>query len=121
MFVLISLTVGHMVSFSVSKICHQTSESFGKSKAKSLWSNSSFCIPSHIHPPSISFCRYFFAEVFDFSRNYLLIVFQIYIFLSMLLPLARRFKHRPCFIAFVYLAFSSILKSYPSVNILTSL
>ncbi|KAL1214735.1 hypothetical protein V5N11_019706 [Cardamine amara subsp. amara] len=66
--------------------------------------------------PNIGVFWYFFAEAFDFSRNYFLIVFQIYMFLSILLPLARRLKHRPCFIAFVYLAFSSILKSYPSVG-----
>ncbi|KAM0068855.1 putative GPI transamidase subunit PIG-U [Helianthus debilis subsp. tardiflorus] len=63
--------------------------------------------------------RYFFAEVFDFFRDFFLIVFHINI-LFMVLPLAIRLHHRPCFLAFVYLAISSILKSYPSVYSLES-
>ncbi|CAH8252107.1 unnamed protein product [Arabidopsis lyrata] len=66
--------------------------------------------------PNIGVFWYFFAEVFDFSRNYLLIVFNLYILLTGIPPLAFRLKHRPCFLAFAYLAFSSILKSYPSVG-----
>lgn len=61
------------------------------------------------------FCRYFFAEVFDFFRNFFLITFHANI-LFMILPLAIRLYHRPCFLAFVYMAISSILKSYPSVS-----
>jgi len=34
----------------------------------------------------------------------------------MLLPLAVRLNHRPCFLAFVYIAIASMLKSYPSVG-----
>jgi hypothetical protein len=34
----------------------------------------------------------------------------------MVLPLAIRLKHRPCFLAFVYSAIIAILKSYPSVS-----
>ncbi|XP_029123126.1 uncharacterized protein [Elaeis guineensis] len=65
--------------------------------------------------PNIGVLWYFFAEVFDFFRNFFLIVFNMNI-LFMLLPLAMRLKHRPCFLAFVYLAISSMLKSYPSVG-----
>lgn len=61
------------------------------------------------------YCRYFFAEVFDFFRNFFLIVFHGNI-LFMILPLAIRLKHRPYFLAFVYIAISSMLKSYPSVS-----
>lgn len=65
--------------------------------------------------PNIGVLWYFFAEVFDFFRNFFLIVFHVNI-LFMLLPLAIRLNHRPCFLAFVYIAISSILKSYPSVG-----
>ncbi|WZZ86279.1 hypothetical protein YC2023_114858 [Brassica napus] len=65
--------------------------------------------------PNIGVFWYFFAEVFDFFRNFFLIVFHVNI-LFMLLPLAIRLKHRPCFLAFIYLAISSLLKSYPSVG-----
>lgn len=60
--------------------------------------------------------RYFFAEVFDFFRNFFLIVFHVNI-LFMILPLAIRLNHRPCFLAFLYMAVSSMLKSYPSVSL----
>ncbi|XP_023645660.1 phosphatidylinositol glycan anchor biosynthesis class U protein isoform X2 [Capsella rubella] len=66
--------------------------------------------------PTIGVFWYLFAEVFDFARSYVLIVFNLYILLTSLPPLAFRLKHRPCFLAFVYLAISSILKSYPSVG-----
>ncbi|KAJ0594467.1 putative GPI transamidase subunit PIG-U [Helianthus annuus] len=65
--------------------------------------------------PNIGVLWYFFAEVFDFFRDFFLIVFHINI-LFMVLPLAIRLHHRPCFLAFVYVAISSILKSYPSVG-----
>ncbi|KAK1430587.1 hypothetical protein QVD17_13437 [Tagetes erecta] len=65
--------------------------------------------------PNIGVLWYFFAEVFDFFRDFFLIVFHINI-LFMVLPLAIRLHHRPCFLAFVYIAISSILKSYPSVG-----
>ncbi|KAJ4835067.1 hypothetical protein Tsubulata_028837 [Turnera subulata] len=65
--------------------------------------------------PNIGVLWYFFAEVFDFFRNFFLIVFHLNI-LFMILPLAIRLKHRPCFLAFVYIAISSMLKSYPSVG-----
>lgn len=65
--------------------------------------------------PNIGVMWYFFAEVFDFFRNFFLIVFHINIFF-MVLPLAIRLYHRPCFLAFVYIAIVSILKSYPSVG-----
>ncbi|RDX72070.1 Phosphatidylinositol glycan anchor biosynthesis class U protein, partial [Mucuna pruriens] len=61
------------------------------------------------------FKRYFFAEVFDFFRNFFLIVFHGNILL-MIAPLALRLNHRPCFLAFVYIVISSMLKSYPSVG-----
>ncbi|XP_010458704.1 PREDICTED: phosphatidylinositol glycan anchor biosynthesis class U protein-like isoform X2 [Camelina sativa] len=64
--------------------------------------------------PNIGVFWYFFAEAFESSRNYLLIVFNLYILLTSLPPLAFRFKHRPCFLAFAYLVMSSIIKSYPS-------
>ncbi|GFP85173.1 phosphatidylinositol glycan anchor biosynthesis class u protein, partial [Phtheirospermum japonicum] len=65
--------------------------------------------------PNIGVLWYFFAEVFDFFRNFFLIVFHVNI-LFMILPLAIRLNHRPCFLVFVYLAISSMLKSYPSVG-----
>ncbi|KAL7182956.1 hypothetical protein ACSBR1_041610 [Camellia fascicularis] len=65
--------------------------------------------------PNIGVLWYFFAEVFDFFRNFFLMVFHLNI-LFMILPLAIRLNHRPCFLAFVYIAISSMLKSYPSVG-----
>ncbi|KAL8053781.1 hypothetical protein ABFX02_05G096300 [Erythranthe guttata] len=65
--------------------------------------------------PNIGVLWYFFAEVFDFFRNFFVIVFHVNI-LFMILPLAIRLNHRPCFLVFVYLAISSMLKSYPSVG-----
>ncbi|KAL6979621.1 hypothetical protein U1Q18_021276 [Sarracenia purpurea var. burkii] len=65
--------------------------------------------------PNIGVLWYFFAEVFDFFRNFFLIVFHVNI-LFMILPLAIRLNHRPCFLAFVYIAISSMLKSYPSIG-----
>ncbi|XP_011029199.1 PREDICTED: phosphatidylinositol glycan anchor biosynthesis class U protein isoform X1 [Populus euphratica] len=65
--------------------------------------------------PNIGVLWYFFAEVFDFFRSFFLIVFHLNI-LFMILPLAIRLKHRPCFLAFIYIAISSMLKSYPSVG-----
>ncbi|RWR89367.1 phosphatidylinositol glycan anchor biosynthesis class U-like protein isoform X2 [Cinnamomum micranthum f. kanehirae] len=65
--------------------------------------------------PNIGVLWYFFAEVFDFFRIFFLIVFHVNI-LFMLLPLAIRLNHRPFFLAFVYVAISSMLKSYPSVG-----
>uniref|UniRef100_A0A0E0G5Z2 GPI transamidase subunit PIG-U n=1 Tax=Oryza nivara TaxID=4536 RepID=A0A0E0G5Z2_ORYNI len=61
------------------------------------------------------FEKYFFAEVFDFFRSFFLIVFNMNI-VFMVLPLAIRLKHRPCFLAFIYTAIVAILKSYPSVG-----
>ncbi|KAK9927323.1 hypothetical protein M0R45_024511 [Rubus argutus] len=65
--------------------------------------------------PNIGVLWYFFAEVFDFFRNFFLIVFHMNI-LFMIFPLAIRLHHRPCFLAFVYITISSMLKSYPSVG-----
>ncbi|XP_047341481.1 phosphatidylinositol glycan anchor biosynthesis class U protein-like [Impatiens glandulifera] len=65
--------------------------------------------------PNIGVLWYFFAEVFDFFRNFFLIVFHLNI-LFMLMPLAIRLKHRPLFLAFVYVTIASMLKSYPSVG-----
>ncbi|KAJ4746469.1 GPI transamidase subunit PIG-U family protein [Rhynchospora pubera] len=65
--------------------------------------------------PNIGVLWYFFAEVFEFFRDFFLIVFHVNI-LFMLLPLAIRLKHRPCFLAFVYVAIVAMLKSYPSVG-----
>ncbi|XP_019424323.1 PREDICTED: phosphatidylinositol glycan anchor biosynthesis class U protein-like isoform X2 [Lupinus angustifolius] len=65
--------------------------------------------------PNIGVFWYFFAEVFDFFRNFFLIVFHGNILL-MMVPLALRLNHRPCFLAFVYIVISSMLKSYPSVG-----
>ncbi|XP_021735908.1 phosphatidylinositol glycan anchor biosynthesis class U protein-like [Chenopodium quinoa] len=64
--------------------------------------------------PNIGVLWYFFAEVFDFFRNFFLLVIHMNI-LFMILPLAIRMKHRPCFLAFVYVAIYSMLKTYPSV------
>ncbi|KAJ0975776.1 hypothetical protein J5N97_017741 [Dioscorea zingiberensis] len=65
--------------------------------------------------PNIGVFWYFFAEVFEFFRSFFLIVFHINI-LFMLVPLVIRLRHRPCFLAFVYIAIMSMLKSYPSVG-----
>ncbi|KAK4793134.1 hypothetical protein SAY86_023569 [Trapa natans] len=65
--------------------------------------------------PNIGVLWYFFAEVFDFFRSFFLIVFHMNI-LFMVLPLAIRLKHRPAFLAFVYVAIVAIFKSYPSVG-----
>ncbi|KAJ6308171.1 hypothetical protein OIU76_017864 [Salix suchowensis] len=65
--------------------------------------------------PNIGVLWYFFAEVFNFFRSFFMIVFHLNI-LFMILPLAIRLKHRPCFLAFIYIAISSMLKSYPSVG-----
>ncbi|KAH9610355.1 hypothetical protein KSS87_017385 [Heliosperma pusillum] len=64
--------------------------------------------------PNIGVFWYFFAEVFDFFRNFFLLVIHINI-IFMILSLAIRLKHRPCFLAFVYVAICSMLKTYPSV------
>uniref|UniRef100_A0A0E0JRJ8 Uncharacterized protein n=1 Tax=Oryza punctata TaxID=4537 RepID=A0A0E0JRJ8_ORYPU len=63
--------------------------------------------------PNIGVLWYFFAEVFDFFRSFFLIVFNMNI-VFMVLPLAIRLKHHPCFLAFVYTAIVAMLKSYPS-------
>ncbi|PIA49583.1 hypothetical protein AQUCO_01300401v1 [Aquilegia coerulea] len=63
--------------------------------------------------PNIGVLWYFFAEVFEFFRDFFLIVIHLNI-LFMILPLAIRLNHRPCFLAFVYIAIFSMLKSYPS-------
>ncbi|XP_052115488.1 uncharacterized protein LOC107489936 isoform X3 [Arachis duranensis] len=65
--------------------------------------------------PNIGVLWYFFAEVFDFFRSFFLMVFHGNILL-MIMPLALRLNHRPCFLAFVYIMISSLLKSYPSVG-----
>ncbi|XP_031486498.1 uncharacterized protein LOC116254960 [Nymphaea colorata] len=65
--------------------------------------------------PNAGVLWYFFAEVFDFFRVFFLMVFHANI-LFMMFPLAVRLYHRPCFLAFVYITISSMLKSYPSVG-----
>ncbi|KAI9075164.1 hypothetical protein K1719_042895 [Acacia pycnantha] len=65
--------------------------------------------------PNIGVLWYFFAEVFDFFRSFFLIVFHGNVLL-MIVPLALRLNHRPCFLAFVYTVVASMLKSYPSVG-----
>ncbi|KAM0825057.1 hypothetical protein ACQ4PT_069802 [Festuca glaucescens] len=65
--------------------------------------------------PNIGVLWYFFAEVFDFFRSFFLIVFNMNI-IFMVLPLAIRLRHRPCFLAFVYTAIVTMLKSYPSAG-----
>ncbi|CAI9093950.1 OLC1v1029571C3 [Oldenlandia corymbosa var. corymbosa] len=65
--------------------------------------------------PNIGVQWYLFAEVFEFFRDFFLLVCHANI-LFMILPLAIRLYNRPCFLAFVYMAISSILKSYPSVG-----
>nr|CAB3450725.1 unnamed protein product [Digitaria exilis] len=65
--------------------------------------------------PNIGVLWYFFAEVFDFFRSFFLIVFNMNI-IFMVLPLAIRLKHRPCFLAFVYTGIVAMLKSYPSAG-----
>ncbi|EAZ14305.1 hypothetical protein OsJ_04231 [Oryza sativa Japonica Group] len=63
----------------------------------------------------------FILTVKDLSPNigvlwsFFLIVINMNI-VFMVLPLAIRLKHRPCFLAFVYTAIVAMLKSYPSVG-----
>ncbi|PKA58551.1 hypothetical protein AXF42_Ash008838 [Apostasia shenzhenica] len=63
----------------------------------------------------------FILKVEDLSPNigvlwaFFLILFHVNI-LFMVLPLAIRLMHRPCFLAFVYITIISMLKSYPSVG-----
>ncbi|KAG2660636.1 hypothetical protein PVAP13_1KG456500 [Panicum virgatum] len=52
--------------------------------------------------------------VFHFFRSFFLIVFNMNIPFMVLL-LAIRLKHPPCFLAYVYTAIVAMLKSYPSV------
>ncbi|CAN6246529.1 unnamed protein product [Urochloa humidicola] len=61
---------------------------------------------------------YLFAEVFDFFRSFFLIIFNMNI-VFMVLPLAIRLKHRPCFHAFVYTAIVATfeLMSVPSFSV----
>ncbi|XP_068654854.1 uncharacterized protein [Aristolochia californica] len=65
--------------------------------------------------PNIGALWYFFAEVFYFFRTFFLFVFHMNV-LFMIVPLAIRLNHRPCFLAFLYVTISSMLKSYPSVG-----
>ncbi|CAN6253728.1 unnamed protein product, partial [Urochloa humidicola] len=65
--------------------------------------------------PNIGVLWYFFAEVFDFFRSFFLVILNVNI-VFMVLPLAIRLKHRPCFLAFVYTAIVATLKSYPSAG-----
>ncbi|XP_022159507.1 phosphatidylinositol glycan anchor biosynthesis class U protein-like isoform X2 [Momordica charantia] len=65
--------------------------------------------------PNIGVLWYLFAEVFEFFRDFYLIVFHINI-LFMIMPLSIRLHHRPLFLAFVLLSVSAMLKSYPSVG-----
>eukprot|EP01018_Ginkgo_biloba_P018388 Gb_06539 [translate_table: standard] len=65
--------------------------------------------------PNLGIFWYFFTEIFDFFRVFFLLVFHANI-LFMVLPLTIRLSHRPCFLAFIFIAISSMLKSYPSVG-----
>ncbi|KAK6130110.1 hypothetical protein DH2020_036160 [Rehmannia glutinosa] len=103
-----SLWVGHSITF--------VSLSLGFSHSGDLFTRTyGFVLSVEDLSPNIGVLWYFFAEVFDFFRNFFLIVFHVNI-LFMILPLAIRLNHRPCFLVFVYLAISSMLKSYPSVG-----
>jgi hypothetical protein len=112
----------HMDSFSQWKICHQILVFCGELNSLLFfvdvgYSNTKYGV-WHLDWYLFHFnCRYFFAEVFDFFRSFFMIVFHLNI-LFMILPLAIRLKHRPCFLAFIYIAISSMLKSYPSVSCL---
>ncbi|KAE8703125.1 GPI transamidase subunit PIG-U isoform 3 [Hibiscus syriacus] len=57
--------------------------------------------------PNIGVLWYFFAEVFEFFWNFFLIVFHANI-LFMILPLAIRLHHRPCYLAYVAVGDSAL-------------
>lgn len=65
--------------------------------------------------PNLGVFWYFFTEIFDFFRVFFLLVFHSNI-LFMILPLSIRLNHRPCFLAFIFVAITAMLKSYPSVG-----
>eukprot|EP00252_Welwitschia_mirabilis_P021515 TRINITY_DN5538_c0_g1_i3.p1 TRINITY_DN5538_c0_g1~~TRINITY_DN5538_c0_g1_i3.p1 ORF type:complete len:320 (-),score=41.94 TRINITY_DN5538_c0_g1_i3:39-998(-) len=65
--------------------------------------------------PNLGLFWYFFTEIFDFFREFFLLVFHANV-LFMLLPLTIRLNHRPCFLAFVLLTIVSMLKAYPVVG-----
>eukprot|EP00249_Psilotum_nudum_P016381 c25796_g1_i1 orf=393-1865(+) len=65
--------------------------------------------------PNLGVFWYFFTEVFDFFRPFFLLVFHANI-LFMIVPIAIRLHHRPIFLAFIFIAISAMLKSYPSIG-----
>lgn len=65
--------------------------------------------------PNLGVFWYFFTEIFDFFRVFFLLVFHACV-LFMVMPLTIRLSHRPCFLAFVFVAITSMLKAYPSVG-----
>ncbi|XP_024383884.1 uncharacterized protein [Physcomitrium patens] len=65
--------------------------------------------------PNLGLFWYFFTEVFDFFRNFFLMVFHANI-AFMVPPLTIRLRHRPIFLAFILTAICSMIKSYPTVG-----
>ncbi|KAL2650727.1 hypothetical protein R1flu_018855 [Riccia fluitans] len=65
--------------------------------------------------PNLGLFWYFFSEVFTHFREFFVMVFHANI-LFVLVPLTIRFHHRPLFLAYVMVAVTTMLKSYPSVG-----
>lgn len=109
---------GPMDLFLQLRICPQILVSYGECQVILLFVKCTLLgsLVPNLYNIFASLLRYFFAEVFDFFRTFFLIVFHVNI-LFMILPLAIRLNHRPCFLAFLYIAVSSMLKSYPSVSL----
>lgn len=65
--------------------------------------------------PNLGVFWYFFVEIFDFFKLFFLLVFHVNIFF-MVLPLTICLNHQPSFLAFIFVAITSMLKSYPFVG-----
>ncbi|KAG6548336.1 hypothetical protein Mapa_010115 [Marchantia paleacea] len=65
--------------------------------------------------PNLGLFWYFFTEVFTHFRDFFIMVFHANI-LFVLVPLTIRLHHRPLFLAYVMVAITTMLKSYPSIG-----
>ena len=66
--------------------------------------------------PNIGFYWYFFIEMFEHFRWLFIATFQINVNLLYVVPLALKLRRDPMLLAFMYLAISTIFKSYPSIG-----
>lgn len=60
--------------------------------------------------------RYFFIEMFDQFRLFFQCVFQIVACFALVAPVCSKFARYPVFAAYVLIALSTILKTYPSIG-----